>query len=450
MPFNESHDEGEAATSFAESLPVVFQAVARSSLSGPERLLFAIDAEMADDIDAIGDASAAVLDAPAKPEDWSAVADTLAGRLGTAPVGGTSRVDDFTRRYQRDGVTNWIATALREAGRDGELRALYESEARASGSYERLVSYLLETRHFEDAERWAREGIAATSETYPGIATHLAASLGEIARNRKQWDVVAAHAARPFFEHPSQSTFDELMKAAKKAKVEEPVRGAALRFLETGVMPFEVISPRPAAKAVAHPKSSSKRRSGSAWPAASSPGPKAAAPARLKVDPAWPLPIPDYFIALLNRPSGGYDPGPRPHLEVLLDMAIAAKRPDEVLRWFDKMRQGPQRPGFYSSSSAYADRVADAVKAAYPERAIEIHLAALNAQLPNAQLSAYEIATGYLKKLRPIYEALGRTSEWSALLASIREKYQNRPRFMELLDRLDGQTIVQSTRKRRK
>jgi len=82
---NESHDEGEAATAFAESLPVVFQAVMRSSLSGPERLLFAIDAEMADDIDAIGDASAAVLDAPAKPEDWSAVADTLAGRLGTAP-----------------------------------------------------------------------------------------------------------------------------------------------------------------------------------------------------------------------------------------------------------------------------------------------------------------------------------------------------------------------------
>ena len=48
----ESHDEGDTATAFAECLPVVFQAVTRSSLSGPERLLFAIDAELADDYDA--------------------------------------------------------------------------------------------------------------------------------------------------------------------------------------------------------------------------------------------------------------------------------------------------------------------------------------------------------------------------------------------------------------
>ena len=88
--------------------------------------------------------------------------------------------------------------------------------------------------------------------------------------------------------------------------------------------------------------------------------------------------------------------------------------------------------------------------AAFPERALGIYLDALNAQLPQAQQSAYEAATGYLKKLRPIYEALQRASEWNALLASIREKYRNRPRFQELLDRLDGRTIVDSTRTRRK
>jgi hypothetical protein len=36
------------------------------------------------------------------------------------------------------------------------------------------------------------------------------------------------------------------------------------------------------------------------------------------------------------------------------------------------------------------------------------------------------------------------------LLTAIREKYRNRPRFMELLDGVDGRTIVQSTRPRRK
>ena len=90
------------------------------------------------------------------------------------------------------------------------------------------------------------------------------------------------------------------------------------------------------------------------------------------------------------------------------------------------------------------------MSAAYPERALEIYLAALNAQLPHAQQSSYESAAGYLRKLRPLYEALDRPSEWTALLASIREKYRNRPRFMELLDGVDGRTIVQSARTRRK
>ena len=42
---------------------VVFQAVMQSSLTGPERLLLAIDAELADDYDAIGEATAVVFDA---------------------------------------------------------------------------------------------------------------------------------------------------------------------------------------------------------------------------------------------------------------------------------------------------------------------------------------------------------------------------------------------------
>ncbi len=446
----ESHDEGDTATAFASCLPVVFQAVMRSSLSGPERLLFAIDAELADDYDVISDVERGGPRRRAKPEEWSVVADTLAERLKTTSDREGGGEDSFARNYRRDRVTNWIATALREAGRDEELRTVYESEARATGSYERLVKFLLEQHRFEDVERWAREGIAATSSKYPGIAANLAESLCELARKRKQWDVVAAHAACQFFDRPSPSTFDELVKAAKKAEVEEPVCAAALRFLETGVMPFQVVSPRPAIATATRTKSSAKRRAALTSSAASIPEPTAAAPDQLKIDPAWPLPMPDYLISHLNRP-GRYDSAPRPHLEILLEMAMAAKRPDEVLRWFDKMRSAQQRPGYSNNSPfAYTDRVAAAVSTAYPERALEIYLAALNAQLPHAQQSAYEAAAGYLRKLRPLYEALDRTSEWTALLASIRDKYRNRPRFMELLDGLEGRSIVQSTRTRRR
>jgi uncharacterized Zn finger protein len=437
LQVNGSHDQGETATAFAECLPVVFQAVTCSSLSGPEKLLFAIDTAEASDHDVIGDASVAILDATWKPEDWSAVADTLAGRLTTAPSGEEADRGSFSRDFQRDGITSWIAKALREAGRAEELRMLYESEARVTGSYQRLVNYLLETRCFDDAERWAREGITATRVKYPGVANQLAQSLCELARKREQWDVVAAHAARPFFEQPSLSTFDELMKAAGKAGVEGPVRDAALRFLETGVAPFKVIAPPRAAATARQTTSWVKKQLAATRPAASSPEPKA--PVRLKIDPAWPLPMPDYFVALLSPPNR-YDPGPHPHLEVLLDMAIAANRPDDVLHWFDTMLSRQKSPGAHNRPLNYSDRVAAAVSAAHPERAIEIYLAALSALLPIAEYSAYENATGYLKKLRPIYEALDRTSEWTALLASIREKYRNRPRFMVLLDNLDGQT----------
>jgi uncharacterized Zn finger protein len=455
----EAHDEGDTATAFAECLPVVFQAVTRSSLSGPERLLFAIDAELDDDYDALSDSTEALFDAPAHSQDWSVVADTLAQRLKTSSAREErAAADSFSRHYARDRVTNWIATALENAGRDQELRALYESEARATGSYERLVRFLLEQKHFEDAERWAREGISATCEKLPGIAASLAASLCEVAQKRKQWDVVAAHAAFKFFsDHPGPSTFDELVKAAKKAGVEEPVRAAALRFLETGALPYQVIVPPPAAATVKGKSTQSLvKKRGTAIqsktrPAAPPPEPTPAAAIRVKIEPQWPLPFPDYLIPFLDRP-GRYNPAPRPHLEVLLEMALAAKHPDEVLRWFDKMQSAPRGPGYYQGpyGYGYSDRVAEAVSAAYPERAIAIYTAALNVQLPHAQQSSYESAAAYLRKLRPIYESLNRASEWTALVASIREKYRNRPRFMDLLDGLEGRSIVQSARTRRK
>jgi hypothetical protein len=111
--------------------------------------------------------------------------------------------------------------------------------------------------------------------------------------------------------------------------------------------------------------------------------------------------MPDDLIPLVNRP-GRFDPGPRPHREVLLDRAIAAPEPDEVLGWFDTMRPEPQRPGFYPSAWSSSDRVAVAVSAAYPDRALKLDLAALNAQLPHAQQSADEAAVGYWAPPEPL------------------------------------------------
>ena len=131
----QSHDEGETAMAVAECLPVVFDAVVKSTLSGPEKILFAIEACLNDGYDVIDDSVAVILDAKWKPADWSAVADELARRLKKLPASGD---DSWHRNYQRDRLSDWLLTALENAGRGGELLAIYESEARTTGSYERL------------------------------------------------------------------------------------------------------------------------------------------------------------------------------------------------------------------------------------------------------------------------------------------------------------------------
>ena len=407
----QSDDDGETGKELSGCLPIVFRAVGRSSLSGSERLLYAIDAHLADQYGIVEAASGVVLDAEYKTEDWSTAANALLARLKTMPAGDPDSTGGFTRNYQRDQLTNWAAQALQEAGREAELQAVYESEARATGSYERLVKFLVEQGNASTMPgAWAREGIAAVSPTYAGIRANLLGTLGEISARRKQWEVVAAHAAFEFFRRPGRSGFDDLVKAARKAKVEEPVRAAALHFLETGARPYRVTAPPPSARTSPTVKTSGRRGATSKRATPASRDKEAEATPRLTIDPAWPLPVPDYLIPHLAE-RGRNAQEPRPHLDVLLDMAIADKRSDDVLRWYEKM------PRMYGYRSQFADRVAEAVGDTHPERAIEIYRQALEAQLPHANPSAYETAVGYLRKMLPIYEKQNRKGEWSALIS---------------------------------
>ncbi|WP_165246933.1 SWIM zinc finger family protein [Paludisphaera soli] len=418
-------DEGETIDRLARCLPVVFEAVARSSLSPPERLLFAIDAELADQTDMVAEASEAVFESPLTPEDWSAAADALLKRIKGRTVAGT---DDFSDRWNRDQLTGWIARALEEAGRRDELAALYEAEARLTGSYERLVAFLADEGRLDDAERRATEGIAAVIAAAPGTASHLAVWLRDLAARRGRWDVVAAHAARTFFDHPGVVPYDDLIEAAAKAGVAEPVRAWARRFLETGERPYRVVVPKAAAKA--------SRSRAKAAPKSSRPAEEAPSTPSVKVDPTWPLPVPEVLIPLLAQPRGFGSTGPR--WSVLIDLALAAGEPAEVLRWYDRMRAAEEGTPYPSDSPRLADRVAEAVAATHPDRALAIYRDRLDAQLPHTDPSAYAACADYLDRMGPIYRAQGRMPEWSALVASIREKYRNRPRFMEQLDRTLG------------
>ena len=87
-------------------------------------------------------------------------------------------------------MSGWLLDALEKAGRGNELLAVYESEARATGSYERLVRYLISEKRLEDAERWAREGIEKTRDKLPGIADALAGLLCDVSRKAQLAEIL--------------------------------------------------------------------------------------------------------------------------------------------------------------------------------------------------------------------------------------------------------------------
>jgi uncharacterized Zn finger protein len=401
----QSNDEGETATAFAECLPPLFRAVKKSSLTPPQRLLFAIDADLKDEYSVIeSDHLDVVLESNAGPSDWSAAAEELASRLKSdTRIGG-----NFHDKYQRERITDWVVRALTKAGRDNEIIAVCEREARITGSYERLVPLLIERKQYDDAERWAAEGIQKTVREAPGIADQLSKSMGEIARLRRQWNVVAAHAAWEFFERPGREKFAELVSAAERAGCRDAVERIALEFLEKGKPPFSVAVKKDGAHSAT-------------------------------LHPDWPLPLPDYLLPMLRIGDA------HPHYDVLIDMAIAERRPDDVLRWFDTWRAAAkgQRTGWNSGAGSYADKVAAAVAESHPERTLEVYRGCVDQNLTQANVSAYETVAAYLKKMRPILKSLDRGWEWNELMTEIRTNYRNRPRFMEILDWLEARPILQ-------
>lgn len=407
----QSHDEGETATAFAECLPPIFRAVAKSSLPSAKKLLFAIDADLRDEYNVIeSDLLDAVLEGNISPSDWSSAADELASRLKSdARTGG-----NFHDKCERERIADWLVRTLTKAGRDDEIIAVREREARVTGSYERLVPLLIERKLYDDAERWATEGIQRTVKDAPGIADHLAKAMGEIARLRGQWNEVAAHGAWEFFERPGREKFAALVAAAERAGCREPVERLALGFLETGKLPFSVaVKKEGAHSATLHPD--------------------------------WPLPLPDYLLPL-SRTGDAH-----PHYDVLIDMAISGRRPDDVLRWFDTWRaaQKGQRAGWHFGAGSYADKVAAAVAESHPERTLDVYRGCVDQNLTRAEVSAYETVAAYLKKMRPILKSLDRGWEWNELVTEIRTNYRNRPRFMEILDRLEALPIVQKSSARK-
>jgi uncharacterized Zn finger protein len=383
-----SNDEGETGIEISSCLDVVFQALSQTSLSPVDQMLWVIDAELEDHYE-LCCGSESFWENEQKASDWSVVADKLIERLNNLHE--VKREDSFSRNYRRDRLSNWVIQTLENAGRNEEIIPLCEKEAVETGSYARLVDELRKAKRLEEAEHWIHKGIKATQKQLPGIANHLRNTLREMKEREGDWLKVAAFRTEDFLQSPSLHTFQDMKKAAEKAKVWPEVRAAGLAYLETGKLP--------------------------------------------QSDSTWPLPETGVKEDRETRKSD-------PMIDVLIDIAIEEKRPDDVLKWYDRKSK---KQVYWGWDGYQEDQVAEAVVDHYPDRAVDIWKSIAERQIALTKPKAYEAAAVYLRKVHGLLKKLKRESEWKDYLFRLRQANVRKTKLIEILSRLEGHRILGKT-----
>lgn len=153
---------------------------------------------------------------------------------------------------------------------------------------------------------------------------------------------------------------------------------------------------------------------------------------------AAPWPLPELGIA--PPPAPAVDRRRQfPLTEVLVRVAMAEGRSDEVLRWYDARQ--PSGADFYQVP-ALDDEVAEAVAQMRPDRAVAIWKRLAEGLIAQTLTRAYESALTYLRKVRRVLAAQGRADEWRAYVADLRAANARKRKLVELLDRMDRPVIT--------
>ncbi|MFH1351878.1 MAG: hypothetical protein ABII26_13245 [Pseudomonadota bacterium] len=383
-----SHDGGHLSWSIGECMEIVFKALPRSGLSTAEQMLWAVEAELVDKYSLCDTGLEGFWKIKRSKADWAILAEKLLERLRTfKPKKGD---DAYSIKYLRERLTDWIVESLQMAGKIDEAIALSEKEAPITASYVRLVRLLREAGRKEDAVKWIQKGIQATQKQWPGIASDLREAFREMQEKDGNWLRVSAIQADDFFHAPSLRTFQSLEKAATKAKVWKEVRSMVMAYLETGEMPD-------------------------------------------KKESSWPLPETD-LPKSIRRGREQF-----PLHETLIDIAIAEKRPGDVIKWHDAKPKGKYSRTFGGHGDA---RIAEAVKKHYPERAVEIWKGIAESEIAQTKVKSYQEAGKYLRKIQRLLKQHKREKDWQDYVSQLRQANARKPRFVEILDTLAGKRIM--------
>ncbi|MCY3762848.1 MAG: hypothetical protein OXH50_16490 [Gemmatimonadetes bacterium] len=368
----EYEHEGESGDAISACLDLLFQALDATALSPADRIEWALDMSLADPY---GLFDVGLEDFQKKgyaKSEWSEVCDRLEKRLEAEEP--TPREEDLSYDFNRDRIANWLIHALEKAGRRKEIIPLCEREAQITFSYDRLVDRLMAGRRWEEARGWCRQGI----ETVPsesGLQARLRRQLQTI--NQRSGNSLSGLAiqAEEFFAEPGLAGFQALCRAARKARIGKGVEAWGRHYLETGQ----------------RPRAGRKRKS----------------------DPEmdWPLPACEVEVPAPLRATEA------PVTGVLIRLAIAEKKPEEVLKWYDHPSRKKRGAGIYGFS--LDNEVATAVESTHPDRAVAIWKEFAEKQIARVQASGYQAAVPYLRKVRDALTRARRKGEWEEYLAAL-------------------------------
>ena len=384
----ETYDmDGDIFDEVAACMEIVIQALPASSLSSYEKLAWAVDMDLGDSYELCYDVLENIWNNANKKSDWHALADELQKRLNAI------RSDNDLRRQ----VTGWLIAALEQTGREDEIIPLREREAEITGEYTQLIDLLIGEKHYEEAKNWCQKAITNTDPNHLGNISDIEDRLRTIQEKTGDYLSAAAFYADDFFSNPSLHTFQELCKSAQKAKVRPAVEAWARYFLETGHLP----------------RTKGRKRKG-------------------EPNDKWPLPKTEF--------EKDIHPSEVPMIHLLIELAIAEKKPTEVLKWYDIK---PSTIG-YSWGYMYTSSldVAQAIKEKYPDRAIAIWKELAESEISRVEVSGYQKAGTYLREVRDTLKRLNREKEWEAYLSELRNENKRRPRCLEVLDGLAGKRII--------
>lgn len=371
------NDDGDSAGQISECLDIGFKALRKCTWSNFDKLLFAMNSQLEDDYELCRGASE-IIDTIDDKETWSKLANHFYKQLKNLPT--SEKKDGFSRNYHRDRVSNDLVRALENSERSDEVLSIYEAEAKITGSWERLVHFLMKQKQYEKARLSAVEGIKAIGNKWPGITNSLRETIATLAAKQGDYNGILLLKQEDFLNHPDLSSFDALLKAAIKTKNGEEIRAWALIFLETGKAP-----PKGALKKVHYPENRFHRE------------------------------FPQY--------------------EILINIAEKEKRVDDV--W--KLYQAAIHKKSYFHSHVQVARI---VKDKYPGESLKIWQSLAENNIAQTNPSAYSTAVGYLKEVQDIFLKMKRPEEWATYIDQLRETNKRKPRFIKELRSLSGEKLL--------